>query len=76
MIRSHSAGRSGLLAIVLIFAGVLAACTTPGASPSSPAVSAAPSGAMMEHSAAPSGAMMEHSAAPSGAMMEHSPSPS
>jgi len=76
MVRSRSAGGAGLLAFIMTVAGALAACTTPGASPSSPAATAAPSGTMMEHSAAPSGAMMEHSAAPSGAMMEHSAAPS
>ena len=75
MVRSRSVRRVGVTAMVLLLAAAGGACTAPGAS-QTPAVSAAPSDAMMEHSAAPSDAMMEHSAAPSDAMMEHSPSPS
>jgi hypothetical protein len=75
MVRSRSAGRAGLLAILLATAGALNACTSPGAT-ATPAVSAAPSDGMIEHSPSPSDGMMEHSPSPSDGMMEHSPSPS
>jgi len=63
------------LAVGMLFAGLgLAACTSPGASPSpSPSgmMEESPSAGMMEES--PSAGMMEKS--PSAGMMEESPSP-